>query len=255
MTVYVRVDQNLNASVNQFNHRLEPIDQKHGSKHLPFSTNSLRFVFLGTYIKLSFLICVFTVCHEVNSLCSSPIGTDNETEFTAVRDHSFYLNTAHPAPCSGTITGWRYCYYRPSVLNETVTVYRTSMAIYRRMLDEDSGSYTYERVSSVFSITEDINSHESSFMCDILDVTDFTIEAGDVVGACIFDPIDSDLRLRNQLDIVGQASGHSLLKMNDVSACASGLNRLPSTISNNMLSAIDSRVLHVYADIISKSLL
>ena len=229
--------------------------RKHGSKHLPFSTNSLRFVFLGTcnYQSSSFNLRLI-VCHEVNSLCSSPIGTDNETEFTTVRDHSFYLNTAHPAPCSGTITGWRYCYYRPSVLNEDIDVYRTSMAVYRKMLDEDSGSYTYERVSSIFSITEDINSHESSFMCDILDVTDFTIEAGDVVGACIFDPIDSDVRFRNQLDIVGQVSGHSLLQMNDVSACASGLNRLPMTVSDNMLSTIDSRVLHLYADIISRSL-
>lgn len=191
-----------------------------------------------------------------SSDCSRPLGTDGERDFTAVRDHSFYLNTAHPALCSGTVTSWRYCYYVPSVINETIDVYRTSFAVYRRMLDSGSGSYTYERISTVFSIIvrEESLSHNSSFMCDILDVKDFTIEAGDIVGACVFDPIDSETRFRKQLDIVGGVSGYSLLQMNDVSACAVGLNKLPSNISNSILSVIDSRVLHLYADIESKSL-
>ena len=191
-----------------------------------------------------------------SSDCSSPLGTDDERDFIAVRDCSFYLNTAHPALCSGTVTSWRYCYYVPSVVNETIDIYRTSFAVYRRMLDPGSGSYTYERVSDVFSIIirEEGLSHNSGFVCDILDVNDFTIEAGDIVGACVFDPIDSETRFRKQLDIIGEASDYSLLQMNDVSACAVGLNRLPSSISNSMLSVIDSRVLHLYADIESKSL-
>ena len=192
-----------------------------------------------------------------SSDCSRPLGTDDERDFTAVRDHSFYLNTAYPALCSGTVTSWRYCYYVPSVVNETIDVYRTSFAVYRRMLDPGSGSYTYERVSNVFSIRiirEEGLSHNSSFVCDSLDEKEFTIEAGDIVGACIFDPNDSETRFRKQLDIVGEVSGYSLLQMKDVSACTVGLNRLPPSISNSMLSVIDSRILHLYADIESKSL-
>ena len=195
---------------------------------------------------------------SLSSDCSSPLGTNDERELTAARDLSFYLNTAHPAVCSGTVRSWRYCYYVPSVINDTIDNYRTSFAVYRRMMDS-SGLYAYGRVSRVFSITETkelVNVHNSSFVCGILDVNDFTIEAGDLVGACIFDPIDTG-RVRSQMDIVGEAiieSGYSLLRMSDVSACAVGLNRLPSNISNNMLSIVGSRVLHLYADIESKSL-
>ena len=192
---------------------------------------------------------------SLSSDCSRPLGTDDKREFTAARDHSFYLNTAHPAVCSGTIRSWRYCYYVPSVVNDTIDVYRTSFAVYRRMMDS-SGSYTYGRVSRVFSIRELredlVNVHNSSFVCGIYDENDFTIEAGDLVGACIFDPIDNEAnsRFRSQLDIVGEAiiaSGYPLLRMTDVSECAVGLNRLPSSIPHNMLSVVESRVLHLYA--------
>ena len=191
--------------------------------------------------------------------CSIPLGTDDEGFFTAVRDHSFYLNTAHPALCSGTVTRWRYCYYSPPIVNgaNLTVIYRTSFAVYRRMMDSSSGLYAvYERVSDVFSIIvrEENHSHDSSFECDILEVdVSFTIEAGDVVGACIFDPVDSENRLRKQLNIVGETNGYSLQQMSDVSDCTVGLNKLPVTISNSMLTAINSRVLHLYADIESKS--
>ena len=186
--------------------------------------------------------------------CSSSLGTDDERELTAARDLSFYLNTAHPAVCSGTVRSWRYCYYVPSVINDTIDVYRTSVAVYRRIMDS-SGLYTYERVSRVFSIIEDlVNVHNSSFICGILDVNEFTIEAGDLVGACIYNPIDNEAnsRFRSQLDIIGEAiieSGYPLLRMSDVSECAVGLSRLPSSIPHNMLSVVESRVLHLYADI------
>ena len=187
--------------------------------------------------------------------CNSSLGTDDESlgDFTAVRDHSFYLNTAHPAACSGTITSWRYCYYVPSIVSVTEDVrYRTSFAVYRRMTDSDNGSYIYDRVSGVYSIIikEEDLSYNSSYVCGILDDDgSFTVEAGDIIGACIFDPVDSDTRVRKQLDIVGEASGYSLLQMSDVNDCTAGLNRIPSSISNSMLSVVDSRILHLYADI------
>lgn len=188
--------------------------------------------------------------------CSSSLGTDDESlgDFTAVRDHSFYLNTAHPAVCSGTVSSWRYCYYVPSIISVTEDVrYRTSFAVYRRMTDSGNGSYTYDRVSEVYSIIirEEDLSYNSSYVCGTLDDDSFTVEAGDIIGSCIFDPVDSDTstRVRKQLDIVGEASGYSLLQMSDVNDCTAGLNRIPSSISNSMLSVVDSRILHLYADI------
>ena len=203
-------------------------------------------------VNVIILILLSATGLSLSSDCSSPLGTDDKREFTAARDLSFYLNTAHPAVCSGTVRSWRYCYYVPSVVNDTIDVYRTSFAVYRRMMDS-SGLYTYERVSRVFSITVNLV-HNSSFICDILDVNEFTIEAGDLVGACIYDPIDNEAnsRFRSQLDIIGEAiieSGYPLLRMSDISECAVGLSRLPSSIPHNMLSVVESRVLHLYADI------
>ena len=40
---------------------------------------------------------------EVNCQCTAPIGINSETAFTAYRNRRFYLNTADPAPCNGTI--------------------------------------------------------------------------------------------------------------------------------------------------------
>ena len=46
------------------------------------------------------------------------IGTNNERNFTPVRYWRFYLNTADPAPCNGTINSWRYWFYNPGSINK-----------------------------------------------------------------------------------------------------------------------------------------
>ena len=204
------------------------------------------------------LLAVLDISLSIN--CSSPIGTENESALTsAAREHSFYLNTARPALCSGTVKRWRYCYYTPNVNSDgsTDVRYRTSFAVYRRMTGEPAGAQPndieYRRVSGVSSIV--IQDYEvNDFVCDVLEVDPFEIEAGDIVGACIFDPIDSQSRTREQLDIVGEVrdSLGSLLRMTDVSACSVGLNRLPLTVSVGILSEINSRILHLHANIESK---
>ena len=186
-----------------------------------------------------------TVLHlEVNGQCR-PIGTNNETAFNAVRDHRFYLNTAHPAPCSGTVREWRYCYYRPS--NTDGQRYHVTWAVYRRMCSGNSTHYVAVP-SSIHTEGRTRNQilNDGNFWCRDEDVTNFRIEAGDIVGACIYDPIDND-RDRRQLDIVGQTSGYSLMQMNDVSEC--GVNSIPSNISSSLLSTVNSRILHLNATI------
>ena len=192
---------------------------------------------------------------EVDSQCR-PIGTSNETAFTAARDLRFYLNTDYPAPCSGTITRWRYCYYRPNTNDSNR--FQVTWAVYRRM---GSGNDThYVAVpSSVRAVTRRDNqipqSSNDNLWCLNRNVTPnvtVAIVAGDVVGACIYDPGDSLSRgiVRRQLDIVGQANGHSLMQINNVRGCS--FNSVPSNISSSLLSKVNSRILHLYANIESR---
>ena len=180
---------------------------------------------------------------EVNAQTEcSPVGANSQT---AVRDHRFYLNTAHPAPCSGTIDRWRYCLYRPA--DTSNSQYYAEVAVYRPVGTGDG--VRYERVSDTFRISRNRNRARSrSFRCYNFNInSDITIKAGDFVAACIYNPAESN---RGQLDLVGQnrsTVGYSLLQMNDVSGC--GDISLPSSVSSSQLSSVDSRILHIFARI------
>ena len=182
---------------------------------------------------------------EVNCQCPSTapiiLGTNDETPYTADRSMRFYLNTADPAPCNGTINGWRYCFYNPgNIVNDRT--YITTFAAYRTI------ATGYQRVSNVVVVSwsgHDINALSESFNCFNINVNDFTIEAGDIMGGCVYDPPGGG----RQLDIVGQnAAGYSLMQMSDVSQCTQ--NSLPLSISSSQLFILDSTILHVYASII-----
>ena len=197
--------------------------------------------------------------------CGS-IGNNNETAVTPSRAQLFYLNTANPAPCTGNITSWRVCYYGPDSVNR-VGSYWATYAVYRRM---GSGSNTrYVRVSEIFRAIRTVAGFtnapgtgvdgeiaQGGFNCytDSIDagVSPLTIQVGDILGACIFDPDgdivvnDIDILIRLPLDVVGEASGESLLQMG-----TAGCSRedIPSDIPANQLSTLNSRRLHVYANI------
>jgi hypothetical protein len=179
----------------------------------------------------------------VNCQCTSTatviFGTNDETAYTAETNKRFYLNTADPAPCDGTINGWRYCFYNPSSIGNN-HIYRTTFAVYR---STDTG---YQRISNVAVVSwrgRNIKALSQSFNCFNSSINDFTIEAGDIVGGCIYDPSGPP----RQLDTVGQTTGHSLMRMNDESECND--NSLPTNVLSSRLSNIDSRILHVYATI------
>ena len=181
---------------------------------------------------------------EVNSQqCPGPIGTNNEVGHSAVRQNKFYLNTAAPAPCSGTITEGRVCYYKPDNAGNNRNYYAT-VAVYREMID-DPGQY--EIISEMFVISytsTQINNENRNLVCNTFDASpNFDIEAGDVFGACVFNPPGPEAR---RLEIVSEASGRSLMRMS-----SSGCSRtsIPSTISTSDLSNGNSRLLHVYANI------
>ena len=178
----------------------------------------------------------------------APIGTNDETRFSSVRDLRFYLNTANPAPCIGNITRWNYCYYGPPSLFHGS--YRGTFAVYRRML-ASNGSDVYQRVSNTFTIDRILllDPIFPGFNCHnefIAGGEVVELQMGDVLGACIFDPEDG-LFSHSQLDVVGEASGYSLLEMNDVSEC--DFRAIPSRVSAPRLTERTSRILHLYAEI------
>ena len=158
-----------------------------------------------------------------------------------------YLNTAAPAPCSGNITEGRICYYKPSNVNNGRT-HSAIVAVYRPTKLND-GSVQYDRISDVFDIDltgAEISATSGNFICTTLDHPDLDVEAGDVVGACIFNPPGST----RQLDLVGNANDYSLMEMSS-NGCR--LTEIPSPISSNDLSVISRKILHIYTNITSKS--
>ena len=195
--------------------------------------------------------------------CGS-IGNNNETAVTPSRAQLFYLNTANPAPCTGNITSWRVCYYGPDTVNR-VGSYWATYAVYRRM--GSGSSIRYVRVSEIFrairtvadfTVTASVDGEiaQGGFNCytDSIDVGDspLTVQAGDILGTCVFDPdgdvvvFDNDVVIRLPLDVVGEVSGESLLQMG-----TAGCSRLdiPSDIPASQLSTLNSKRLHIYANI------
>ena len=197
--------------------------------------------------------------------CGS-IGNSNENAQSVERGQSFYLNTAKPAPCTGNITSWRVCYYGPSeeLDSDDRFSYWATYAVYRKMNSGANGRY--ERVSQLFSAVTATNNlvqidntgrtdgeiQQQGFNCYDDSVTvPLTVQAGDVLGACVFNPTDGFFFTRIQLDIVGQVDGESLLQMG-TGECTT--TALPTSIQASQLSTVDSRRLHLYANIGIKDL-
>ena len=189
------------------------------------------------------------------------IGNSDETQLRARRDRRFYLDDDHPAPCAGNVTSWTVCYYAPNNLAEN-GIYWVLYAIYRRNVSQNGDRY--ERVSDTFTAvrSEDfidapivdggIIGEEFNCYNDTIDNGDssLTVQAGDVLGACIFDPDDTGNAVRHQLDIVGEVEGESLLEMNDDRCVFMGDDReIPLSVERSQLSPRPSRRLHLYANI------
>ena len=191
------------------------------------------------------------------------IGNSNENRLSVETTRLFYLNTANPAPCTGNITSWRVCYYGPGqneLEDDDFFSYWATYAVYRRM--GSGGDESYERVSQLFSAIRATNNlvridfagltdgviRQQGFNCydDSIPSSGLTVQAGDVLGACIFNPVNENRLTRIQLNIVGQGGDESLLQMG---AGGCSMDTLPNSIQASQLSRVDSRRLHLYANI------
>ena len=207
----------------------------------------------------SYACTVFCLASAQLEQCGS-IGDGNETAGTPSRAQMFYLDTANPSPCTGNITSWRVCYYGPDSVNDS-GIYWATYAVYRRM---GSGN-KYMRVSEMFKAIRTVDNatflanpivdgdiEQGGFNCynDSIDVgnSSLTIQAGDILGSCVFDPEDDQFPVvaRIQLDVVGEVNGESLLQV-DTTGCSR--TSIPSDILTNQLSTVNSRRLHIYANI------
>ena len=191
------------------------------------------------------------------------IGRNNESEQGVRTNQRFYLDVNNPATCNGTIINWRVCYYGrfDSVLNS----YWATYAVYRRMgsgVDE-----SYEKVSELFravrttlGIADGADGlNQLGFNCytDSIDAGNSppTIRAGDIIGACVFDPQDEDIFDRTQLNIVGTVpagQGESLMRVDvgdgpDEVDCT--MDDIPSSIQQGDLRDDRNRRLHIYANV------
>lgn len=135
--------------------------------------------------------------------------------------------------------------------------------MYRPEVDS-GGDLIYRRVSEIYRAIRYANSlinapevdgpvQPFGFTCydDMIDVGDnpFTIQAGDVIGACVFNPDNiNSLTIRRELDVVGETAtdSESLLEMDD-DGC--DMDALPSDVERDDLSTVSSRRLHIKANI------
>ena len=208
-----------------------------------------------------FIYCMYILYHvpviqyaSGQGTCSVTGGNIGDSRYmlarTARNRDNFYLNVADPASCSGIINYFSYCYYRPEVATQ-LRSYVFTFAIYRENSSVDG---TYDVVSSVFiaqrtssDVTTDLGS--GNFACVDFTVNDpVPVNAGDVLGACVSDPLVGVLV--RQLDIVGrlidgERGSSMLLRTDEATGCTP--DSVPSSVIPSKMS--ESRLLHLYANI------
>ena len=204
---------------------------------------------------------VAVICLVSSQTCT--IGRNDESEQVVRTDQRFYLDVNNPATCNGTITNWRVCYYGRS--DSGLNSYWATYAIYRRM--GSGADESYVKVSELFRAVRTTigfgdgadGRNREGFNCytDSIDAgnSPLTIQAGDIIGACVFDPQDEDIFDRAQLNIVGEVPaglGESLMRV-DVGDgpfevdCT--MDDIPSSIQQGDLREQNNRRLHIYANI------
>ena len=181
------------------------------------------------------------------------IGAESAPLHGPIQDERFYLNVGDTA-CRGSISSFTYCFYKPNEYDDQESPsYFSTFAIYR----ENTQTSRYEVMSPVFVAersTSDLvsllgvsgNDFTVSFRCDVYTPNvPVTVEAGDVLGACVFDPSGDD---NEQLDIVGNRfTSLGMLMKTGSNGC--GINTVPSSVTSASLQDSSSLALHLYANI------
>ena len=181
------------------------------------------------------------------------VGSNVSTPSQVSTLERFYLNTARPAPCNGTITSLRYCYYGREDSNRNT--YQLLVALYR----PEPRSNNYQRITNTISIIKRTPISQvpladallPGFNCDSVELEESVqVLPGDVIGACIYDTLISIRRL----DVVSlnDIAGYRMLfnSANDED-CENRV--LPEVVGSNLEQTNFLRILHIFADICKSS--
>ena len=173
----------------------------------------------------------------IGSNVSTRIGDDNNDRF--------YLNTARPAPCNGTIKQFGYCYYGNSDNENNERIYQVLVSIYRPAAN---GSYT--NIANTVSIIKRTplsevplaDALQTGFNCDRMELEESVqVLERDVIGACVVDN-----SLLERLDVVSENNNNGYrMRYDDANNC----ENLPEIIGDNLQETRNDRILHIFAEI------
>ena len=117
----------------------------------------------------------FTIDQE----CS--VGQDPGEATLSTREGN-YINLRYPAPCSGNLTTWRYCYYSSSITEDQT--YTVTFRVWRPRGD----GTTFDRIhDNRFSIPLTAGGQSAAFICDTYTESRYVpVEVNDVIGFLSF---------------------------------------------------------------------
>ena len=182
-------------------------------------------------------MCGLIICQDI---CGS-IGSDTR-KFSGSERNAFYLNTARPALCNGSISQLNYCYY--GFGNTSLVRHDATVAFYRPISDQH-----FMRVSDTITIS--ISPLLSGFNCGSYGIDeDVLVQENDVIGVCVRSLDDGSrgaLRLATSSLPNSESDGYFMMTSSVGDAgCTNG--SMPDVL-NTLVLDDTRRVLHVFADV------
>ena len=112
------------------------------------------------------------------------MGNENVPENSPVETPGLYIDINNPAPCSGQLTEWHYCYYEPST--RRASTYTVQLGVWR--LNSQSNLYTK---MGEFEITQRVERRSNNFRCASIQLQSdqyIDIAMGDYLGVIVGTP-------------------------------------------------------------------
>ena len=192
-------------------------------------------------------------CGTVGRVGSTRTG-DNRAQ------NEFYINRGNRAGCAGMITSLSYCFHRPPLTASSANQYLTTVAVYRPAstnVNENMFTLVSLPVTIQKSATElqtELSGDTDNFVCSKLTLDQpVSVLAGDVLGACVFNPPDSN-GVTYRLDIVSEGNNEDLVRTstNPGIPTGCGANVVPGSFvvgPSGTGRTSGSRSLHLWANI------
>ena len=174
--------------------------------------------------------------------------------------NEFYIDRGNRAGCAGMITSLSYCFHRPPGNVPVANQYLTTVAVYRPA-STNTNENVFTVVSSPITIQKPVvelltelelsAATDINFACSVFNLPQpVAMETGDVLGACVFDPPDSNGVTTYRLDIVSRGNNEDLVRTNTNPGVPTGCgaNVVPSFFVEGLGTSV-SRSLHLWANI------